>query len=402
MENKRNDNDKKNLSEQTRKKLLVYPAFGLVFLLSMYLIFKPSSDTREQKINGFNPELPVPASKELIDNKIDAYEKQLLNNKQNEKNKTLEDFAFPLLKVEEKESITKKQKKSSITAVESYKKMNNELSTIYQPLPKEVKKEKETNNFKEQTDKGQDQYAMLEEAYKLASKYLNLQPQQTNLSSSIPAESKNKDYNKLVVQPDNEKVITYLGNLSDSSLLSSLVKKRNIGFNTISSKPNFCQVNTIKACINNDQVLIFDQSNTQTVTLRLLENVRVQEIYIPRNTLIIAEAKLEGERLQLTVKNIQYADKSIPVFVNVLDINGQKGIYVPFSIEANSAKDIAGNLSGNVGTSINVGNGNAGQQLLADVSRGVIQGATSYLNKKIKVVKVTLKSNYKILLINQQ
>lgn len=402
MENK-NVNEKKVLSEQLRKKLLVYPVFGLVFVLSMYLIFKPSSSTNKQEINGFNSELPVPAAKELTDNKIAAYEKQLLENKQNEKTKSLEDFTFSLSEVEtiEKKEPVQKTKNSSVAAVESYKKINKELSTIYQSPTRETKegKEEKSYNLKSQTDQAKDQYAIMEESYKLAAKYLN--PTQVQTTSTPVQNNQPTNKNTVLVQPDNEKVITRLGDVTDSTFIRSFSKKRNFGFNTISSKHTFCQVNTIQACVSNNQVLIFDKSDTQIVTLRLLENIRIKDICIPKNTLLIAEAKLQSERLQLAIKNIQYAGYNIPVYLKILDLNGQEGIYIPSSVESNSVKDIAGNTVGNAGTSINLGN-NAGQQLITDVSREIIQGATSYLNKKIKVTKVTIKTNYRVLLINQQ
>ena len=52
-----------------------------------------------------------------------------------------------------------------------------------------------------------------------------------------------------------------------------------------------------------------------------------------------------------------------------------------------------------MGTSINLGS-NAGEQVVADVSRSVIQGVTNYIGKKIKMVKVSLKANYNVLIVN--
>ena len=70
-------------------------------------------------------------------------------------------------------------------------------------------------------------------------------------------------------------------------------------------------------------------------------------------------------------------------------------------MERNTVKNIAGNTVGNAGTSIPFG-GNAGQQLITDVSRNVIQGATQYLGKKVRMTKVTLKSGYEVLITNSK
>ena len=47
--------------------------------------------------------------------------------------------------------------------------------------------------------------------------------------------------------------------------------------------------------------------------------------------------------------------------------------------------------SGNIST-------DAGAQIASDVGRGLINGVSQYLNKKLRTVKVHLKSGYKIML----
>lgn len=398
MENK---NDKKIRSEQLRKKLLVYPVFGLLFVLSMYLIFKPSSSTNKQEINGFNAELPVPATKELTDNKIAAYEKQLLENKQNEKTKSLEDFTFSLSEVEtiEKKEPVQKTKNSSVAAVESYKKINRELSTIYQSPTRETKegKKEKSYNLKSQTDQAKNQYEIMEQSYKMAAKYLN--PVSVQPQPSAPVQNSRHEDNYVTVELERENTITRLGEISDSAFIESFKGKRNLGFNTVGTN-KVIQRNTIRACINANQILLFgENSGAQTVQLRLLENVRIVDIIIPRNTLITGTAKLSAERIEIVVNSIKYMGNIIPVSLKIYDTDGLMGLNCPGSLERANAKDLGGNLTGNIGTSINVG-GNAGQQVVADVSRSVIQGVTNYIGKKIKMVKVSLKANYNVLIVN--
>ena len=50
-----------------------------------------------------------------------------------------------------------------------------------------------------------------------------------------------------------------------------------------------------------------------------------------------------------------------------------------------------------MGSSINLTT-NAGVQLASDVGKGLINGVSQYLNKKLRTVKVHLKSGYKIML----
>ena len=65
-EQKKNETkEKKPLTEQQRqqrKKMLVYPLMGLLFLGCLWLIFAPSSEDREKakQGQGFNTDMPLP------------------------------------------------------------------------------------------------------------------------------------------------------------------------------------------------------------------------------------------------------------------------------------------------------------------------------------------------------
>lgn len=86
--------------------------------------------------------------------------------------------------------------------------------------------------------------------------------------------------------------------------------------------------------------------------------------------------------------------------MQVYDMDGQLGIFVPGSDEINAAKEVAAQLAQSAGTSISITD-NAGSQLAADVGKGLIQGASQYVSKKMSVVKVTLKANYGLLLLSK-
>lgn len=83
---------------QQRKKMLVYPLMGLVFLGSMYLIFAPSSieDEKVESVGGFNADIPLPVGDGIIADKQKAYEQEQMNRKELEKMKSLQDFGFTL------------------------------------------------------------------------------------------------------------------------------------------------------------------------------------------------------------------------------------------------------------------------------------------------------------------
>ena len=167
------------------------------------------------------------------------------------------------------------------------------------------------------------------------------------------------------------------------------------GFHTaVGEAPQQTARNTIKACVHGDQTI----TSGQSVRLRLLEAMRVGKYVLPRNTLITGEGSIKGERLDIEILQVEYDGNIIPVELTVHDNDGQAGIFIPGSMEASAAKEMAANLGQNLGTSISITNQSAGDQLLSEVGRGAIQGVSQYISKKMREEKVHLKSGYTLML----
>ena len=397
---------------QQRKKLFIYPVFFIVFIICMYFIFVPFSPKETfEDVNGFNAEIPSAQVDEMPD-KISAFEKT-----QDGEMKTLDDYAFLLTKEKEttekkvvEDTLLNKQPESQIIAsISAYQDVNREMKSFYQPTT--VRENKEKEDLKREIEKLQQQlqatpkqtdtqYDMMERSFQLAAKYLN----PTQSQQPLPAAVKNnqsRNFNIVFVEPEQENIVTRLGEKSDSAFIKGYAKNQNLGFNTVSTN-KYVRRNTIRACINTDQLLLFGESTgAQKVQIRLLENIRVGDINIPRNTIVMGIAKLSSERVDISINSLEYLGNILSVSLIIYDIDGLKGLYCPVSVERNTVKDIAGNTVGNAGTSITFG-GNAGQQLITDVSRNVIQGATQYLGKKVRMTKVTLKSGYEVLITNSK
>ena len=81
-----------------------------------------------------------------------------------------------------------------------------------------------------------------------------------------------------------------------------------------------------------------------------------------------------------------------------LDSDGQAGIFIPGSTEANAVREVAANMGQNLGTTISITNQSAGDQLLSELGRGAIQGVSQYISKKMREEKVHLKSGYGLML----
>ena len=427
--------EKKELTPQQiqqRKKMLVYPLMGLVFLGFMYLIFAPSDkdEAKVENVGGFNADIPQPKGDGIISDKKTAYEREQMENKQADKMRSLQDFAFSLGEENEKrEDLTlidddpaEKPKtnvidfgagapnnsRSSIqSSAAAYRDMNRQLGNFYE-TPKEDKEKEELKRQVEELTARLDakengassmdeQVALMEKSYELAAKYMNGgQPEQVvPITPSAPVQSKG---NATPVKSVADRTISGLQQpMSNSEFIAEYSKPRNYGFNTAVGNSYSMGKNTIRACVHNDQTLM----DGQTVKLRLLEPLQAGNIIVPKNSLVSGNAKVQGERLEILVSSLEYAGNIIPVELAVYDSDGQKGLSVPSSLEQEAAKEAMANIGAGLGTSISFAQ-SAGQQVAMDITRGLMQGGSQYLAKKFRTVKVHLKANYQVMLYAKQ
>lgn len=413
------------------KKWLIYAGMGLLFLVSMYFIFKPSKEQvqAEQQKVGFNAELPDPRGAGIEADKIAAYELEDMRVKQEQKMRTLEDFTAMTTDDEEEEVVeipeepkytsgvgsgsyyrggSSSRSNSFSTSTSAYNDINATLGSFYEEPREDPEKEAlkaELEELKQSMAQQQnsqptyaDQVALLEKSYKLAAKYM---PGNTAASSEGAAEEVESTTRsgKAKAQPVGHvttPVVSALAQpVSDSMMIARMAQSVGGGFHTaVGEAPKQTARNTIKACVHGDQMI----TSGQSVRLRLLEAMRVGKYVLPRNTLITGEGSIKGERLDIEILQVEHNGTIIPVELTVHDNDGQAGIFIPGSMEASAAKEMAANLGQNLGTSISITNQSAGDQLLSEVGRGAIQGVSQYISKKMREEKVHLKSGYTLML----
>ena len=166
------------------------------------------------------------------------------------------------------------------------------------------------------------------------------------------------------------------------------------GFNTAVGTKEDTEKNTIKACVHDNQTII----DGQAVRMRLLEPMRAGNTVMPKNAIVTGMARIVGDRLDISITTLEHQGMIIPVELTVIDTDGQQGIFIPGSMEMSAIKEVAANMGGNLGTTINLNQQSAGQQLLTDLGKGAIQGASQYISKKMRIVKVHLKAGYNLML----
>ena len=424
-----NDANAQKRKEQI-KKWLVYSGMVLLCLVSFYFIFKPSKEQvlAEQQMAGFNAELPDPRGAGIEADKITAYELEDMRIKQEQKMRTLEDFTA-LTADDEKEEVVEipeeprytggggggstyrsgsSRSNSFSTSTSAYNDINATLGSFYEQPREDPEKEvlkAELEELKQSMAQQQnsqptyaDQVALLEKSYELAAKYMPGGTATTTESKAEEVETTTRSGKSKAVPVGqvSKPVVSALAQpVSDSMMIARMAQSVGGGFNTaVGAAPMQNTRNTIKACVHGDQTI----TSGQSVRLRLLEDMRVGKYVLPRNTLITGEGSIKGERLDIEILQVEYNGTIIPVELTVHDNDGQEGIFIPGSMEASAAKEMAANLGQNLGTSISISNQSAGDQLLSEVGRGAIQGVSQYISKKMREEKVHLKSGYTLML----
>ena len=410
-----------------RQKMIVLPAMVLVFIGAMWLIFAPSSDKEQQPgTGGYNIEMPDAdkANRQIIGDKLKAYEHGEMEERQESRNRAIGqlgdmfdreiagtengvdfDLANPGGKEERAKPATPQTIQSSAAA---YRDLNATLGNFYeQPkndnadmdelLERIASLESELESEKGKASAVDNQVALMEKSYELAVKYMGgqngTQPPVGQAAEPYPVQKAGKDTAAPVRQVAHQVVSSLSQPMSNAEFVATFSQERNRSFNTAVGVTIVSDKNTLSACVYGAQSV----TDGQAVKLRLLEPMAVADKIIPRNAVVIGTAKIQGERLDIEITSLEYAGTIIPVELVVYDTDGQPGIFIPNSMEMNAVREVAANMGGSLGSSINIST-NAGAQLASDLGKGLIQGTSQYIAKKMRTVKVHLKAGYKVLL----
>lgn len=127
-----------------------------------------------------------------------------------------------------------------------------------------------------------------------------------------------------MIQKNQNSVAVETNNNYTSDDLSKTVSANN----TCASKEqtinnSFRKNKSIKAVIYGEHKNIGSGSH---VRLRILENISLNGIDIPKNTVVFANANCKEDRVYLTVESVTYQKKNIPINATIYDINEIEGI----------------------------------------------------------------------------
>ena len=399
-ENKNPGNDPSAEFERQRKrKVLLFAAIlGCIFLVAMWLIFRPAPVKPQEGAAGINTSVPDGKAQATVGDKRKAAEQLRSEEQQQRRMMTLGDNSFSLLddglKPTEEPAPADDP---ALRAAEANRAMQRQVQGFYAAPQRNA----EVEALKEQVAALQSQLdaerqqpdplELAEEQYKLARKYLG---GGTAVGEEAVEQAKQRKDSRLsVMRPVRE------GEVEASTLdtRADFTVERNLGFLTAAGGVAHADTPTVRACVASTQVI----RAGSTVQLRLLEAVRIDGVTIPRNTPLYSLATISGMRLQVTVSSVEYGGRIFAVEAVAYDMDGQPGLNIPNSRERTALKEALASVGQTAGTSVNVTR-SAGQQMLSELARGGLQASSQYVAGKLREVKITLKANHQLLLISKE
>ena len=413
------------------KKGLVFGGLGLLFALSMWFIFAPSGKDKTAAEQGLNDSIPQATTEKLTENKLKAYE---LGDKAHEEEQTREEmgrlsdyFAENTAPTETKRAEAAVSTAKIESSMRRYEENTRLLNSFYAPDPHEEEREalrSEIDNLKKELsskssredDEEKRQLALMEKSYQMAAKYLpkasstppslggSFVGSTGNATSSTDTELTKGQVAQtntpvMEILAERRQVVSSLGQpMSDADFIREYgTKACNMGFHSLTSLAAPTMRNTLKVVVDRTTT----RKEGDNVVLRLLETAKVQGLRIPRQSRLIAVAKIEGNRMHLLVKSIEVDGHIIGVKLSAYDTDGQEGVYIPGSEDINALKEVGANIGGSMGTFFTFAS-SAKDQIISEAARGVMQGASQLIQKKLRTIKVTLKGGYRLFLVQSK
>ena len=364
------------------KYLVAFPAMFLTTGIILWLIFDSFGDGAATTTSGFNQNMPEPDAQEITADKRDAYAAQ---------KDTVRVATDTIPHVDSVPQSAEEPEPDMVEASDqAYQQVQASLQDFYIPednsaaqmaeLQARIDELEAQNAMAQQQGQQPNEMELMEQSYKLAAQYLGTG---NGGQQAVIVDEPEKDRKVMPVNQVNRNVVSSLSASTDNTRSFSTA----VGIKHTNFK------NTISACVATDQSVIDGQS----VRLRTLEPMWIGNSLLPKNTSIVGVARLQGERLEIKIESIEALGCIMEVDLSVYDSDGQEGINIPNSMESDALHEIGANMGSTMGSSINLTT-NAGAQLASDVGKGLINGVSQYLNKKLRTVKVHLKSGYKIML----
>jgi hypothetical protein len=148
--------------------------------------------------------------------------------------------------------------------------------------------------------------------------------------------------------------------------------------------------NAIAAVIPSDQTL----TTGGTIPLRLSEDILVHGVRLPAGAWVYGTATINGDRLHVHIRSIRDGRNLYNSDLQVYDLDGLPGVHIPDVLSQDVAKESATeSVSG-----LNILTTDPG--LGAEATSAGVQAAKSLLTHKARLIKVSVRAGYEVLLKN--
>ena len=208
------------------------------------------------------------------------------------------------------------------------------------------------------------------------------------------ASAKDKSRVFPVKQQSNE-ILDDLLKAPDTNNLSTKVS----AFATREATTGFWGIEEAQTDVSNNGITAVIHQNQSIVSGAIIKLRTTQDMYlrgklIPIGTFISGYCNLSGERLQISIENVRYQDAVYPVDLNVFSLDGIAGVHIPGAITRDAAKQGAEDAIQTLQMA------SLDPSITAQAASAGIETVKSLITKKTKLVRVNVKADHPVLLIN--
>lgn len=408
--------------KEGRNKLLFYLIVGLIFLVFLWFVLRPSGGDRQQGEGTLSLRVPSGERVEIVDDKAQAYEEDASYSEvRQELLDTLPTSAEPtgqngkLLSpggggsssfVYEDKYGSNYRPDNSYELQAQMAQQQNEVENLKyenEQLRDVIEEYNQTMNEMEAQTKATPTAAEALELYKrqkeidyqLAEKY---QPDDGPVDPSVT----HPRLDEVALYPSQKNIVSGLAvPMTQEELQSRYENTKNFGFYSIDQEDGMSDLlrNAVKVEVDRTVVL----KPGDYINLRLQDEVMLGQVRLPRGTRLTGVARLSGNRMKIIVSSIEYQDCILKTSLTAFDIDGQEGLYVPMTAETSAIREAAAAVAqAPASGGINFNNADAKQQILTDVARSLIKGGAGYVTKKVSEIRITVKAGHKLYLVSNK
>jgi conjugative transposon TraM protein len=398
-----------------RKFLLLLPLFILPFVTMLFWAMGGGSTNRSGVISkkGFNLQLPSAQFKEdKAMDKLNYYDKAALDStKLEELRKKDPNYRFASV-----DSAGAVKVAGNGLRMDSYKDPQEEKvyqrlavlqRTISQPAPTPATAsgqartatapltsgyEADLKQMLQSMDSPAQPDPEMEQISGMLENILNLQYPERMEQKLREESTKNRGQIYGVALEQEQEIIGSLGNPGNAIAGSFGASARHTGFYGLDAPAPTSPDNAVQALIAENQTVV----NGATVKMSLAQDIYVNGNKVPKNTYVYGTASLKGERLAIEITTIRHGNSIYPVELAVFDLDGLQGIYIPGAINRDVAKASADRSMQALGVTT------LSDSWGAQAAGAGMEAAKGLFSRKVKLVKVTLKGGYIVLLKDEK